>query len=65
MQQNRASPFASDFLTADAGIAENSAMGIKFVSFNRRENHSPVAMVNRKEIVHWALKNRATLWGGQ
>ena len=49
---------------ADSGIAGNSAVGIKFVPFNRRENRRSLAIFFAKEIAHLgALKNRAILRG--
>ena len=38
--------------TADSGIAGNSAMGICFAPFNRRENRRSLAIFDREEIVH-------------
>ena len=35
---------------ADSGIAGNSAVGIKFVSFNRRENRRSLAIFFAEEI---------------
>ena len=48
---------------ADSGIAGNSAVGIKFVPFNRRENRRSLAIFFAKEIASWGLKNRAILRG--
>ena len=52
VHQNRASPFASDWNAADSGIAGNSAVGIKFVPFNRRENRRSLAIFFAEEIAH-------------
>ena len=59
-------------LTADSGIARNSAVGISFVPFNRRENRCSLAIFDRKksrnlagggavEIAAAATENRAIL----
>ena len=37
---------------ADSGIAGNSAVGIKFVPFNRRENRRSLAVFFAEEIAH-------------
>ena len=37
---------------ADSGIAGNSAVGIKFVHFNRRENRRSLAIFFAEEIAH-------------
>ena len=43
---------AIKFFTADSGIAGNSAVGIKFVPFNRRENRRSLAIFFAEEIAH-------------
>ena len=51
---------------ADSGIAVNSAVGMKFVPFNRRENRRSLAIFFAEEIARasWGLiKNRAILRG--
>ena len=63
MHQNRASPFASDF-AADSGIAGNSAVGIKSVPFNRRENRRSLAIFFAEEIAHVGALKIARFCGG-
>ena len=49
--------------TADSGIAGNSAVGIHFVPFNRRENRRSLAIFDRKEIAHLGALKIAILQG--
>ena len=49
--------------TADSGIATNSAMGINFVPFNRRENRRSLANFDHKEIAHLGALEVAILRG--
>ena len=49
---------------ADSGIAGNSAMGIKFVPFNRRENRRSLAIFFAKEIAHLGALKIARFCGG-
>ena len=49
---------------ADSGIAGNSAVGIKFVPFNRRENRLSLAIFFAKEIAHLGALKIARFCGG-
>ena len=50
--------------TADSGIAGNSAVGIKFVPFNRRENRRSLAIFFAEEIAHLGALKIARFCGG-
>ena len=50
MHQNRVSEIASGF--APQGITRNSAVGISFCPFNRRENRPSLVIFDRREIAH-------------
>ena len=41
--------------TADASIADNSAMGINFLCLNHKENRRELAIFYRKGIAHLGL----------
>ena len=62
--RNRASPFASDFRRSHKGIAGNSAVGIKFIPFNRRENRRSLAILFAEEIAHLGALKIARFCGG-
>ena len=49
---------------ADSGIAGNSAVGIKFVPFNRRENRRSLAIFFAEEIAHVGALKIARFCGG-
>ena len=49
---------------ADLSIAGNSAVGIKFVPFNRRENRRSLAIFFAKEIAHLGALKIARFCGG-
>ena len=49
---------------ADSGIAGNSAVGIKFVPFNRRENRRSLAIFFAEEIAHLGASKIARFCGG-
>ena len=49
---------------ADSGIARNSAVGIKLVPFNRRENRRSLAIFFAKEIAHLGALKIARFSGG-
>ena len=49
---------------ADSGIAGNSAVGIKIVPFNRRENRRSLAIFFAKEIAHLGALKIARFCGG-
>ena len=49
---------------ADSGIAGNSAVGIKFVPFNRRENRRSLAIFFAEEIAHAGALKIARFCGG-
>ena len=49
---------------ADSGIAGNSAVGIKFVPFNRRENRRSLAIFFAEEIAHLGALKIAPFCGG-
>ena len=49
---------------ADSGIAGNSAVGIKFVPFNRRENRRSLAIFFAEEIAHLGALKIARFCGG-
>ena len=49
---------------ADSGIAGNSAMGIKFVPFNRIENRRSLAIFFAEEIAHLGALTIARFCGG-
>ena len=49
---------------ADSGIAGNSAVGIKFVPFNRRENRRSLAIFFAEEIAHLGALKNARFCGG-
>ena len=63
MHQNRASPFASDFI-ADEGIAGNSAMGTNFSHFLRRRNRGSLAIFFAEEIAHLGASKKIAIFGG-
>ena len=50
--------------TAEAGIARNSAVGISFSPFNRRENRRSLASFDHKEIAHLGAFKIARFCGG-
>ena len=64
MHQNRASPFASDFRRRLGHRRENSAVGIKFVPFNRRENRCSLAIFFAEQMAHLGALNIARFCGG-
>ena len=49
---------------ADSGIAVNSAVGMKFVPFNRRENRRSLAISFAEEIAHLGSLKIARFCGG-
>ena len=49
---------------ADSGIAGNSAVGIKIVPFNRRENRRSLAIFFAEEIAHLGALKIARFCGG-
>ena len=49
---------------ADSGIAGDSAVGIKFVPFNHRENRRSLAIVFAEEIAHLGALKIARFCGG-
>ena len=49
---------------ADSGIAGNSAVGIKFVPFTRRENRRSLASFFAEEIAHVGALKIARFCGG-
>ena len=49
---------------ADSGIAENSAVGIKFAPFSRRENRRSLAIFFAEEIAYLGALNIARFCGG-
>ena len=49
---------------ADSGIAGNSAVGIKLLLFNRRENRRSLAIFFAEEIAHLGALKIARFCGG-
>ena len=63
MHQNRQRRSLAIF-AADSGIAVNSAVGMKFVPFNRRENRRSLAIFFAEEIAHLGALKIARFCGG-